>query len=261
MADAKYWRDLETPAAIVDVDRMKANLLSARDYCSNWTINHRPHVKTHKSSALAQEQLNVGAVGLTVATPKEAEVMAQVVDDILVAYPPVGDQRLSRLLSLPEHVTLSVGLDSSESMQGLGREARKRGRTVGVLIEVDVGLGRVGVGSLEETLRLAAEAYETDGISYRGILFYPGHIRVPSGSQGPMMQALANRLMRYLSALRQAGLTPEIVSGGSTPTLFRSHQIEGLTEVRAGTGIFNDRTTALLDACARTDCALSLIHI
>jgi D-serine deaminase-like pyridoxal phosphate-dependent protein len=127
-----------------------------------------------------------------------------------------------------------------------------------VLIEVDVGLGRVGVGSLEDTLRLAAEACETRGISYRGLLFYPGNIRVPSGSQGPMMQALANKLLPYLYALRQAGLTPEIVSGGSTPTLFRSHQIEGLTEVRAGTGIFNDRTTALLDACAWTDCAYSV---
>jgi D-serine deaminase-like pyridoxal phosphate-dependent protein len=259
MGDTKYWGDLETPAALVDVDRMKANLDSAGDYCRESGINYRPHAKTHKSALLAREQLNVGAVGLTVATPKEAEVIAQVADDILVAYPPVGPHRLSRLMALPETVKLSVGLDSSDSLQSLGREACKRGRTVGVLIEVDVGLGRVGLTTIEGTLRLAAEAADTRGISYRGLLFYPGHIRVPFENQGPMMKALSRELGPFLSALREAGLPPEIVSGGSTPTFYRSHQVDGVTEVRAGTGIFNDRTTAILGACAWTDCAYSVL--
>jgi D-serine deaminase-like pyridoxal phosphate-dependent protein len=238
---------------------MRANLHAAGEYCRKSAMGYRPHAKTHKSAAVAQEQLNAGAVGITVATPREAEVMARVADDILVAYPPVGAHRLSRLLSLPEHVALSVGLDSSDSLQDLAREARKRGRTPGVLIEVDVGLGRVGVPTLEGTLKLAAEAADTPGIVYRGLLFYPGHIRVPFSMQAPLMKALSETLMPYLGALRQAGLTPEIVSGGSTPTFYRSHEVDGVTEVRAGTGIFNDRTTAILEACDWTDCAYSVL--
>lgn len=259
MAEVGYWRELETPTALVDVDRMEANLRSAGEYCRKWKISYRPHAKTHKSSALAQEQLNVGAVGLTVATVKEAEIVARVADDILFAYPPVGPRRLARLLDLPDHIRITVALDSSLSLEGLGREARRRNRTVGVLVEVDVGMGRAGVRTIEETLGLAIEAAHTEGINFRGILLYPGHIRVPLREQTPAIVALAEKLEVFLASLTQAGLPPEIVSGGSTPTFFRSHEMTGVTEVRPGTGIFNDRTTALLDGCAWTDCAYSVL--
>jgi D-serine deaminase-like pyridoxal phosphate-dependent protein len=216
-------------------------------------------VKTHKSSILAQKQLSVGAIGVTVATPREAEVMATVVNDILLAYPPFGRTKLARLLSLPEDVRLTVALDSSEALAGLAAEARKRGREVGVLVEMDVGMGRVGVGGVEAVLRLAKEAASTKGVRYRGVLLYPGHIRISSHAQGPLIEALNADLKTRLDALSAAGLSPEIVSGGSTPTFFRSHEMRSVTEVRPGTGIFNDRTTALLDACDWTECAYSVL--
>ena len=259
MADAGFWGDLETPAALVDVDRMKANLRSAGEYCRQWEISYRPHAKTHKSASLALEQLAVGAVGMTVATPTEAEVMARVADDILLAYPPVGSAKLARLLSLPEGVRLTVALDSFEALRALAQEAHNRGRSVGILIEVDVGLARVGVRTVEETLMLATEAADTAGVSYQGILMYPGHIRTPASEQAPAIQALSAKLDTLLGSLSEAGLPPETVSGGSTPTLFRSHLMAGVTEVRPGTSIFNDRTTALLDACDWTDCAYSVL--
>jgi D-serine deaminase-like pyridoxal phosphate-dependent protein len=205
------------------------------------------------------EQIAVGAVGMTVATSREAEVMARVADDILLAYPPVGSKKLARLLSLPEGVRLSVALDCSEALRGLAREARKRGRNPGILIEVDVGMERVGVRTVEATLKLAAEVAETPGVRYRGILLYPGHIRTPAPEQAPAIEALSEKLEVLLESLSEVGLPPEIVSGGSTPTFLRSHQVSGLTEVRPGTGIFNDRTTALLDACAWTDCAYTVL--
>jgi D-serine deaminase-like pyridoxal phosphate-dependent protein len=81
---------IQTPAPLVDVDRMHANLRRAAEYCARHGLAWRPHAKTHKSPALAAEQLRAGAVGLTVATPREAEVMAGTVDDLLLAYPPIG---------------------------------------------------------------------------------------------------------------------------------------------------------------------------
>jgi len=259
MVEPTCWMDLETPAALVDVDRMAANLRRAGEYCRNWGISYRPHAKTHKSPELARAQIAAGAVGVTVATPREAEVMAGVCEDILVAYPPVGRSRLSRLLTLPPETRLSVGLDSSEALHGLARDAKAAGREVTVLIEVDMGMGRVGVQSIPDALRLAEETSESAGVRYGGILIYPGHIRTPTGEQLPAIQSLTGDLAILLDALSQAGFPPTVVSGGSTPTFFHSHLMTGVTEVRPGTWIFNDRTTALLEACDWTECAYTVL--
>src|SRR5947199_6514793 len=89
--------DLETPMPVVDVDRLARNLDRAAEYATAHRLALRPHIKTHKSPRIAGEQLKRGAVGLTCATPREAEVMSEVCDDILVAYPPVGAHRAARL--------------------------------------------------------------------------------------------------------------------------------------------------------------------
>jgi D-serine deaminase-like pyridoxal phosphate-dependent protein len=238
---------------------MRANLDRAGAYCRLWGIGYRPHAKTHKSADLAREQLQVGAVGVAVATPLEAEVMARVTDDILVAYPPVGPRRLERLLSLPEDVRLTVALDSSDALEELARGAATRRREVGVLVEMDVGLHRVGVQTNEELLSLARAVVETPGVRYSGIMIYPGHVRIPVPEQGDHLQALSEQLEEILELLEGESLTPEVVSGGSTPTFLRSHEVKGITEVRPGTGIFNDRTTALLAACRWSDCAYSVL--
>ncbi|HEV2131069.1 MAG TPA: alanine racemase, partial [Longimicrobiaceae bacterium] len=239
MLDSPSLDTLETPAALVDLERMQANLARTAAYCREHRLAWRPHVKTHKSPELAAEQVRAGAVGITVATPREAEVMAAAVEDILLAYPPVGAAKLERLMALPQQVRLTVGLDSSAALQSLARSAREGGRRVGVLIELDVGLHRVGVQSPAAAVELAREAAELEGIEYRGIMFYPGHIRGPLDLQGSGIEALSALVASFLDALDAAGLAPQVVSGGSTPTLWRSHKIEGLTEVRPGTNIFN----------------------
>ncbi|HLM67772.1 MAG TPA: alanine racemase, partial [Longimicrobium sp.] len=121
---------VQTPAALVDVDRMHANLRRAAEYCRAHGLAWRPHAKTHKSPALAAEQVRAGAVGVTVATPREAEVMAGAAGDLLLAYPPIGRAKLDRLMALPEQVRLTVGLDSAEALRGLAEAARAAGRTV-----------------------------------------------------------------------------------------------------------------------------------
>ncbi|HEX6041164.1 D-TA family PLP-dependent enzyme [Longimicrobium sp.] len=250
---------IDTPAAVVDVDRMHANLQRAAEYCRAHGLAWRPHAKTHKTPALAAAQVRAGAVGVTVATPREAEAMATAVDDLLLAYPPIGRPKLQRLMALPEHVRLTVGLDSAEALAGLAEAARAAGRRVGVLVEVDAGMGRVGVQSSDDALALVRAAAETDGVEYRGIMFYPGHVRMRVEAQDAGIRALSERVGRTLEALHAAGVAPGVVSGGSTPTFWRSHEIEGLTEVRPGTNIFNDRTTAEIGACAWDECAYSVL--
>lgn len=250
---------IQTPAALVDVDRMHANLRRAAAYCREHGLAWRPHAKTHKTPELAAEQVRAGAVGITVATPREAEVMARAVDDLLLAYPPIGRAKLERLMTLPGHVRLTVGLDSAEALRGLAEAARAAGRPVGVLVEVDAGMGRVGVQSPDDAIALARAAAEADGVEYRGIMFYPGHVRERVEQQGEAIRALSDRLGRTLEAMHGAGVAPAVVSGGSTPTFWRSHEIAGITEVRPGTSIFNDRTTAEIGACGWDECAYSVL--
>ena len=131
--------DLETPALLVDLDIMERNLTRAAEYAAAHGLALRPHVKTHKSPRVAARQLELGAVGLTCATPFEAGVMSTVASDILVAYPPVGAARAARLAALPSHVNLLVALDSTAAIEAMSRAAAAEQRTVGVYVELDVG--------------------------------------------------------------------------------------------------------------------------
>lgn len=251
--------ELETPAALVDLDRVAANLDRMAAYAAAHHLALRPHIKTHKTPELALEQLRRGAVGVTCATPLEAEVMSDVAGDILVAYPPVDELRVSRLLALPAELRLTVALDSVEALRALSRAAAAAGRSVGVLVELDLGMHRVGVGHPVDAVELARAAADAPGVEYRGILFYPGHIRERVEAQDASIRRLSDDLGRYLEALGAVDLMPDVVSGGSTPAGWSSHRVEGLTEMRPGTYIFNDRTTAAVGACAWDDCAYSVL--
>ena len=238
----------ETPVGVIELPRVRENIERVVAYCGGHGITWRPHVKTHKSIRLARLQLQTGARGLTVATPREAEVMATITDDILVAYPVVGGDKLSRLMALPDSVRLMIGLDSSEVLAMVRRSASERGRLVRVLVEIDVGLGRVGLQTPSEAVRLAAEVRNAPELEYAGIMFYPGQIRSDVARQDTDLAALGGLLQSFYDALGAADLTPAVVSGGSTPTVWRSHELPGLTEIRPGTCIFFDREGLAINA-------------
>jgi D-serine deaminase-like pyridoxal phosphate-dependent protein len=259
MAQLRTLDDLLTPAAIVDLDRMEANLDRMATYSRQAGVALRPHTKTHKTPEFAAEQLKRGAVGVTVATLREAEVMSAVADDILLAYPPVGPQKLKRLFELPDHVRITVGLDSLEALNGLEASARQNDRTIGVLVEIDAGMHRVGVGDPAQTLALARRAAESSALDWRGLMFYPGHIREHVDAQDASIAQLVATLDDHLAALASEGLIPTTVSGGSTPAAFQSHRVGALSEIRPGTYIFNDRTTAAVGACELDHCAYTVL--
>jgi D-serine deaminase-like pyridoxal phosphate-dependent protein len=184
--------------------------------------------------------------------------MSAVGDDILLAYPPVGP-KLQRLMALPSHVRLTVALDSAAAIEGLAAAARAAGRVVRVYVELDVGMHRVGVSAWDEAIALARLLRDRPPLEYAGIAFYPGHIRDAVGSQDAKLAALREALGSALIALDRAGVPPAVVSGGSTPTMRRTHEITGVTEFRPGTYVYNDRGTAEIGACAWDDCALTVL--
>jgi D-serine deaminase-like pyridoxal phosphate-dependent protein len=251
--------ELDTPALIVDLDRMERNLDRAASYAATHRLALRPHIKTHKSPWVASAQLTRGARGLTCATPFEAEVMAEVCDDLLMAYPPVGAVRAHRLATLPPHVRLTVALDSTQAIDELSRAAQLARRDVGVYVELDLGMRRVGVPRLDDALDLARRVDAAPGLEFTGLAFYPGHVREPVGEQDEKLAALGVALERAVAHFRSAGLPPRAVSGGSTPTLWRTHELPVVTEFRPGTYVYNDRTSASIGACAWDDCALTVL--
>jgi len=250
---------IETPVGYLDLSRVRANARRVAAYADGHGLRWRPHIKTHKSLEVARIQLEAGASGLTVATLREAEVMATLTPDILLAYPPVGVAKLERLLALPRELDLKVALDAPDVLAPLAAAAAASGRTVGVLVELDVGLGRVGVRTDADLVRVAEVAASTRGVAFRGILFYPGHIRVPRESQSSSVTQVAERLRAALDALGAAGLEPEIVSGGSTPTLWDSHLMTGLTEIRSGSCIFFDREALDVGVASSEDLAYTVL--
>jgi D-serine deaminase-like pyridoxal phosphate-dependent protein len=250
---------LETPAPLVDLDRLAQNLDRMAAYAALHGLALRPHVKTHKSPRIAAEQMRLGAVGLTCATPREAEVMSDVSRDVLVAYPIVGVPKLARLVALPANVRLTVAVDSETAVEQLAEAAREGGREVDVYVELDLGMHRVGVPNVDQAIALARQVTRHPRLHYAGITFYPGHIRGHVDEQHADLQRLASDISAAIKMMDRAGVRPLAVSGGSTPAAWHMHEIEGLTEVRPGTYVYNDRGTAALGACAWDDCAFTVL--
>ena len=254
-----YLEQLETPVPVVDLDRLAHNLDRMAAYATLHGLRLRPHVKTHKSPRIAAEQLRLGAVGLTCATLREAEVMSEVCTDILVAYPPVGAARLERLAMLPAGVRVAVAADDAHALDALSVAARLEHRTIDVMVEADLGMHRVGVTSPEKAVAIARQIDRASSLRFAGLQFYPGHIRAKVSEQDAALAQLGRDIAQYVDALRDAGLPPAIVSGGSTPAAWRMHEVAGVNEVRPGTYVYNDRTTAQIGACDWEDCALTVL--
>ena len=250
---------VETPAGVADLAKVRANVKRVVSYCREHGIAWRPHIKTHKCTRLARLQLDAGVQGLTVATPREAEVMSTVCDDLLLAYPVIGDSKLDRVRAIPDHVRLTVGLDSEDALTAWSDAAQRAGRTVKVLVEVDLGMNRVGLETKEEAVRLAGRIRSFPGVEYAGLMFYPGHIRGPQEGQDAQLEVLASDLRALYEALEAEGLSPQVVSGGSTPTLWRSHELPGLTEIRSGTAIFFDREGLTIGVAGPEDMAYTVL--
>jgi D-serine deaminase-like pyridoxal phosphate-dependent protein len=243
--------ELDTPALVVDLDIMEANLRRVADYAAQHGLRLRPHTKTHKSTLLARKQIELGAAGLTVAKVSEAEIMVNAgTDDLLVAYPVLGAQKLERLRAVAKQTRVTVALDSLEAAQALSAAGE-----FGVLVEIDVGLHRVGVAP-KDALDLTRAVAALPGLEWRGLTFYPGHIKEQSQEK---IAALSEVIGSVREEFVKAGFQPEIVSGGSTPALYHSHEIEGLNEIRPGTYIFNDINTMISGACSLEECAASIL--
>jgi D-serine deaminase-like pyridoxal phosphate-dependent protein len=253
-------QELETPALVIDLDVMERNLCRVADYARSHGLRLRPHTKTHKIPALARRQRELGAAGVTVAKLSEAEVMLRAEpDDLLIAYPVIGRSKLLRLMEVASKTHLTVALDNLDVARHLSEAAAGAGVTIGVLAEFDAGLDRMGVRPGSDLVDLARAITRLPNLTFEGVTFYPGHIKQVDEDGERKLEQLGKLLETVAADFRTAGIPIPIVSGGSTPSLFHSHQLPVLNEIRPGTYIFNDRNTAEVGACTLADCAAYIV--
>jgi D-serine deaminase-like pyridoxal phosphate-dependent protein len=247
---------IDTPALIVDLDRLEGNIARWAAFAREAGVKLRPHGKTHKCVEIARRQLSAGAVGLTLAKIGEAAVMARSgVQDIFLAYEVVGGPKLPRLIALAREIRLRVGVDSADGAGALARAAEDAGIRLDVLIEVDTGLGRCGVRPGEDLVALARHVAHLPGLRIAGIFTYRGYrsdLEAAGREEGESMVREADRL-------RHAGIEIEEVSVGSTPTGRSAGRVRGVTEIRPGTYVFNDATQVLWGAATPEECALVVL--
>jgi D-serine deaminase-like pyridoxal phosphate-dependent protein len=208
---------------------------------------------------LAKMQLAAGANGLAAAKVSEAEVISGPEEDVLLAYPPVGRFRADRLAELARSRTVRAAVDSLAGIEMMSAAARQTNTTVGLLVDVDVGMGRTGVQTPEESLALAQAIDRSPNVRLDGIMIYPGHVNEIPERQANTLTAVSRKLEQVLELWARHGLGATIVSGGSTPTAFQSHLIPRLTEIRPGTYVFNDMNMVRGGFCTLADCAARVV--
>jgi len=250
--------NLPTPALLIDARRVQRNLDRLAAYAARHGLRLRPHAKTHKLRRIAALQRAAGAIGLTVAKAGEAEELVAEAFDLLVAYPPVDGRRAERLARLARDHVVRAAVDSRLGVELASAAAVREGATLGLLVDLDVGLGRTGLPTPAASLELAQYVDALPGVRLDGLFCYPGHIWALPAAQAPQLARVDALLAEALAAWQRSGLPAEIVSGGSTPTAFQSHLVPRLTEIRPGTYVFNDLNTVRGGFCALDDCALRI---
>ena len=243
--------DIETPAVLIDLDIVETNLAAAQRQFDVLGVKFRPHIKTHKIPRLARLQLREGAHGIAVQKLSEAEVfVAEGFDDILLCFNLLSPAKIHRLRALAAGCHLTVVADNLETVQALSQGFADSDQKLPVLVECDTGMGRCGVQSPQAAASLATAIEQAPGLHFQGLMTYP---------------AIASeaRVEAFMSAARTLCIAAvghcATISSGGTPTMVDAALAPSVTEYRAGTYIYNDRSLVVRGSCDWSDCALTVL--
>jgi D-serine deaminase-like pyridoxal phosphate-dependent protein len=258
---ARTLADLPTPALLIDVDRLEANIARMAGSMAGAGIALRPHVKTSKCWEVAKRQLAAGAIGFTCSTAAEvAWLQGHGVGDLLWAHIPVGPRKVEFAVGTAAGGGLTVSLDSVDAARPLAEAAAAAGVTVPFVLEVNTGQARLGVDP-EQAVPTAAQICALPGLRLRGILTHEGHITAAPDRPGLERagRAAGTLLARVADDLRGAGHEVELVSVGSTPGATSTPFAPGITEARMGTYVYYDANQTRNGSSTLADCALTVL--
>jgi D-serine deaminase-like pyridoxal phosphate-dependent protein len=254
--------DVPTPAVLIDQSRVLANIDRMQERADRRGIRMRPHAKTHKSPVIARWQIDRGAIGICCAKLGEAEVFAAAgFSDIRLPYP-LNPVNAPRVLALLERANLSFIVDHLAVARGWSEAMTRAGRTVDVLVKVDVGFRRCGINPDPAlAVPFITTVAALPGLHLKGLLSHAG--QAYQATSDDELQAIAEDEARTLHDLatraRDRGVQIDELSAGDTPTARYSLQQDRLTEFRCGNYVYFDRTQVGLGAATFDDCALSVL--
>ncbi len=255
--------ELDTPALLIDLDKMEANIQTMADYFTTVNAMLRPHVKTHKTPIISHKQIAAGAIGVTCAKLGEAEAVIHAgVRDVLIANQVVGSHKIARLINLARHSEIMVAVDNPQNVRDISAAAAAKGVTVRMLVEVNVGMNRCGVESGKPALELAKQIRQSPNLKFEGLMGYEGHtVAKPDLKE---REANVREAMQHLidakHHLEKHGVEVSIMSGGGTGTFNITGSIPEMTEVQAGSYIFMDSTYRNVEGVGEQfDCSLSVL--
>jgi D-serine deaminase-like pyridoxal phosphate-dependent protein len=235
---------LTTPALILDAAVLRRNiaLMAAR---TSGPTRLRPHAKSHKCAEIARLQVEAGAIGSTTATVWEAVALVQAgIEDVLIANQVVGEEKIRRLVEAARNARLTVAVDDVRNAEALSAAAAAVGSEIGVLVDVDVGMNRAGVRTVEDALRVAGHISRLPNLRLRGVMGYEGHCgQEPDRTvRAQKAQAAMDYLLSIADRLAGAGLPTEVVSAGGTGTYDLTGMNPRVTEIQAGSYALMDAT-------------------
>jgi len=239
---------LPTPALLLDEKLLDRNIAAMAHYLSSRNKGFRPHAKTHKCPLIAQRQLAAGAVGVCAAKVSEAVALVNGgVTNILITSPIATSHKVDIVGDLARRSELSIVVDQLTSVQLLAA-AVPEGTTLGVLIDVDVEMGRTGTRSDDDLLRLATAIRNSERLVFRGIQHYAGHVMHIDGFAARRDRSLAlwDTVTRKCGLLADEGFPCEIVTGCGTGTYNIDSDVPVITDLQVGSYIFMDQEYRLI---------------
>ena len=235
--------DLDTPALVLDLDKLEQNIARMKASLSGTNVAARPHAKTHKSSDIAKLQMAAGAVGICTAKVSEAEALsADGIQKIVMTTSNVSRSKIQRAMNLrKKNREFIQAVDYPQNARDLSDAAKAAGITADVVVDVAVGT-RSGVPAGDQAVALAQLVDTLPNLKFRGMLAYDGGAQHIKGYKARYDQSLARYedAVKTYERMKASGLNMEIFSGGGTGTYNIMTKVPGFTDVQVGSYVFMD---------------------
>lgn len=254
--------EVDTPALVVSEEILHRNIAVMAAFGASVGVSLRPHIKTHKTVQIARLQVAAGAIGVTCAKVGEAEVMVNEagIEDVLLAYPTIGESKFRRLVALMDRARIVVATDSLEAARMMSAAMTRYDRRLEVILEVNTGQHRSGVTVGAEAVTIALDIARLPNLKLAGIMTHEGHANSapPEEIEGIAIEA-GEAMVETAEEIRSHALDLPTVSVGSTPASWYTPTVKGITEMRPGTYVFNDNSAFRYGRFGVQDCAARFV--